>query len=145
MVVLNNLYLIRVINYTLMEISLLTSGGTAIGIIGMVIELPLLQHCMRNRNIMILCSVTGTVQTFAFAVLSWTVLWRGMGIPTDTWMPFLTQIGGLTGAMMMPCLRATIASLGTSGESRYSVAVLLGAIGAVSHPPHALSAARCHL
>ncbi len=32
--------------------------------------------------------------------------------------------------MMMPCLRSTIASLGTSGESQYSVAVLLGAIGA---------------
>jgi hypothetical protein len=32
--------------------------------------------------------------------------------------------------MMMPCLRSTIASLGESGESQYSVAVLLGAIGA---------------
>ena len=85
MVVLNNLYLIRVINYTLMEISLLTSGGTAIGIIGMVIELPLLQHCMRNRNIMILCSVTGAAQVFAFAILSWHGLWKQLGVRHDTW------------------------------------------------------------
>ena len=42
----------------------------------------------------------------------------------------LTQVAAISGSMMMPCLRSTIASLGTSGESQYSVAVLLGAIGA---------------
>ena len=86
----------------------------------------------------------------------WDDLWAGMHIPRDTWMPCkrtaqhpiafarlhkpltmrlrcwsdLTQVAAISGSMMMPCLRSTIASLGTSGESQYSVAVLLGAIGA---------------
>ena len=129
--VINNLYLMRVVNYTIMQLSYLTTFGTTIGIIGMIGGLPLLQRCMRNRPIMILCAVTGTFQTFAFAILAWPGLWDGMHLPHwRIWMPYLTQIGGITGSMMMPCLRSTIASLGESGESKYSVAVLLGAIGA---------------
>jgi hypothetical protein len=61
----------------------------------MIGGLPLLQRCMRNRPIMILCAVTGTAQTFAFAVLAWPGLWDGLHLPHwRVWMPYLTQIGG---------------------------------------------------
>ena len=85
--VIQNMYLIRVINFTLMQISLLMSVGTAIGIVGMVAGLPLLQRCMRNRPIMIMCAWFSVFQTVSFAVLSWDDLWAGMHIPRDTWMP----------------------------------------------------------
>eukprot|EP01043_Picozoa_sp_COSAG02_P066608 COSAG02_NODE_10424_length_1944_cov_1.831436_1_plen_472_part_00 len=111
--VINNLYLMRVVDYTIMQLSYLTTFGTTIGIVGMIGGLPLLQRCMRNRPIMILCAITGTAQTFAFAVLAWPALWDELKLPHwRVWMPYLTQVGGITGSMMMPCLRSTIAALG---------------------------------
>ena len=85
---------------------------------------------VRQSDGTVTAQVTGTAQVFAFAILSWNGLWTRLHVPNDTWMPFLTQIVGITGAMMMPCLRSTIAALGSSGETRASVAILLGAIGA---------------
>ena len=125
----NNMYLIKVVRFSTMQLAKVMTVIFVVNIVGMLAGLPLLQRCLDNRQILILCMVSATIGLGLWACLSIPALQQ---LP---WLPYAIQVvgqpgSGLVGACMFPCFRATIALVCASGEAQSSVAMALGSFGA---------------
>jgi DHA1 family tetracycline resistance protein-like MFS transporter len=130
--ILAQLYLIRVVDASLMELAELLSLAQAVGIFGLLVVLPVLQGWGVGRRVFIRSAMAiCVVQWFGMACLGFTAVQR---LPTAVFdaAPYAIQVLGLMLGPFMPCCRASVATLAESGQMDASVAVSLGALSALS-------------
>ena len=149
-----NLYLIRVADFSLMELSVFASVGTGTTVAGLLVALPLLQRCMSTKSVICFSVLDSAVQMMLLGMLGLPFWWIISGQESDsspadvtgggsgsladeatgnwlrTWGAYIANAAGFGQAICMPCIRSTVAVLCATGEVKYSVALSLGAIGA---------------
>ena len=133
-----NLYLVRVADFTLMELSWFATIGTATTVAGLLLALPLLQRCLSTKALINFSVLDSAVQLLLLGVLALPVWWKisgqdgGSGDGSDgssttlgnsgnylrTLGPYIANGMGFGQAICMPCIRSTVAVLCATGEVR---------------------------
>ena len=125
------LYLIRVIDSGIMELAVLLTINNVVGVVGLLVVLPLLQSVgVGRRAFVLMAMLTTMVQFTGMASLSLSTV-QALPKPALDAIPYVIQAIGVAIGPLMPCIRSTIASLAESDEMTASVAVSLGAIAAL--------------
>lgn len=114
-----------------MELSQLNSLAQFVGAVGLVVLLPALQRIGVGRaTLIVLALLTTTVQMVMWALLAVPSVPHVLGNAGYDAMPYVINGAGILVGVLMPCIRATIATLADTNQMEASVAVGLGSIAA---------------
>jgi hypothetical protein len=117
-------YLIRVVDAGVMELSQLSSLAQFVGAVGLVVLLPALQRLGVGRATLIaLALLTTTIQMGMWASLSVPSVRHILGKAGYDALPYVINGAGIFVGVLMPCIRATIATLADTNAMKASVAV----------------------
>lgn len=107
-----------------MELSQLSSLAQFVGAVGLVVLLPALQRLGVGRATLIaLALLTTTVQMALWALLSVSSVRHVLGENVYKALPYIINGAGILVGVLMPCIRATIATLADTNQMQASVAV----------------------
>jgi hypothetical protein len=107
-----------------MELSQLSSLAQFVGAVGLVVLLPALQRLGVGRATLIaLALLTTTVQMAMWASLSVSSVRNMLGKAGYDALPYIINGAGIMVGVLMPCIRATIATLADTNQMKASVAV----------------------
>ena len=78
-----NLYLIRVADFSLMELSIFASIGTGATVAGLLLALPLLQRCLSTKSVICFSVLDSAVQIGMLGMIGLPFWWKISGQDTD--------------------------------------------------------------
>ena len=121
-------YLIRVADFSLLELSVFASIGTGTTVAGLIVALPLLQRCLSTKGVICFSVFDSALQMFLLALTGMPFWWKISGQEGDdmgslgsgslgdeiatgnwmrTWGPYIANAVGFGQAICMPCIRST--------------------------------------
>jgi hypothetical protein len=113
-----------VVDAGVMELSQLSSLAQFVGAVGLVVLLPALQRLGVGRATLIaLALLTTTIQMGMWASLSVPSVRHILGKAGYDALPYVINGAGIFVGVLMPCIRATIATLADTNAMKASVAV----------------------
>ncbi len=120
-------YLIRVADFSLLELSIFASIGTGTTVAGLIIALPILQRCLSTKGVICFSVFDSALQMFLLAMTGLPFWWKISGQESDdtgsvgsgsmaeeiasgnwlrTWGPYAANAVGFGQAICMPCIRS---------------------------------------
>ena len=120
-------YLIRVADFSLLELSVFASIGTGTTVAGLIIALPILQRCLSTKGVICFSVFDSALQMFLLAMMGLPFWWTISGQESDdtgsvgsgsmaeeiasgnwlrTWGPYAANAVGFGQAICMPCIRS---------------------------------------